>query len=78
MEAYEGYYENDRFFPLGKALRIPGRHRAIITILTDEPVKSEETTERLAALDEFFSTIESSNEEVPEFERVKFNREVDL
>jgi len=74
MEAHEGYVENGRFYPIGIGLLVKGRRRAFITIL-DEPARDDETDRRLAALDKFFAEIEASDEEVPEFERVKL-REV--
>ena len=39
--------------------------------------REEDTTLRLAAIDEFFLTIEASDEEVPEFERVHF-KEIEI
>ena len=77
MQAIEGYVENGRFFTAGNALQMPERRRAFITIL-DEPPHDVMTTERISAIDEFFSAIESSDERIPEFERVKFSREVEL
>jgi hypothetical protein len=74
MQAYEGYIENGHFFPAGQTMRVKGRRRAFITIL-DEPTRDDETTRRLAALDKFFSEIEACDEEVPEFERVKFRED---
>jgi hypothetical protein len=56
--------------------RVPNRRRAFVTIL-DEPPRDATTAGRLAALDAFFSAIEASDEAIPEFERVKFNREVE-
>jgi len=86
LRAYEGYTEEGKIFPIGFPTGLVGRHKVIITIL-DEPtgeqkkkkesVKDTETAQRLAALDEFFKGIESCDEEVPEFERLKF-REVDI
>ena len=40
MQAYEGYFEDGRFHPLGKAVLIPERRRALVTIL-DEPARNE-------------------------------------
>jgi hypothetical protein len=56
---------------------LSGRRRVLITIL-DEREHDDATTRRLAAIDDFFAAIDASEENVPEFERVKFNREVDL
>ena len=40
MQAYEGYFENGRFYIKGEAthINIKGRRKAIVTIL-DEPMK---------------------------------------
>jgi len=82
LQAYEGFLEQGRFFPLGSPLNLKGRCRVILTVL-DEPAESIESnidmTRRVAALDKFFQEIESSDEEVPStFERVNFNRELEL
>lgn len=77
MRTYEGYYEEGRFYPIGQISGLSGRRRVLITIL-DEPEHDNTTTRRLAALDDFFAAIDASEEDAPEFERVKFNREVDL
>ena len=76
MITIEGYVENGRFFPVGSNLLVTGRRRAFVTIL-DESARDDETVRRLGALDKFFAEIESSDEKVPEFERVKF-REVEI
>ncbi|MDR1687200.1 MAG: hypothetical protein LBS21_01140 [Clostridiales bacterium] len=76
MLAYEGYFENGHFCPIGDIIKVPGRSRALLTIL-DEPVLEADTANRLRAIDNFFAEIEDSAEEVPEFERVKF-REVEI
>ena len=75
MQTYEGYVENGQFFPVGSSLSVTGRRRAFVTIL-NEPACDDETVRRLGALDKFFTEIESSDEKVPEFERVKL-REVE-
>jgi hypothetical protein len=40
MQAYEGYFEDGRFTPIGASARITGRRRVIMTVL-DEPVPEE-------------------------------------
>ena len=40
MQAFEAYIENNNFYPIGQAINIDKRKKAIITIL-DEPVKEE-------------------------------------
>jgi hypothetical protein len=77
MQTYEGYYEEGRFYPIGQMSGLSGRRRVLITIL-DEPEHDNATARRLSAIDGFFAAIDASEEDVPEFERVRFNREVDL
>ena len=76
MQTYEGYVEDGRFFPIGSGLSVAGRRRAFVTIL-NEPARDDETVRRLDALDKFFAEIETSDEKVPEFERLKL-REVEI
>jgi len=33
--AYEGYWENERFYPIGKTIPITGRQRAVLTFISD-------------------------------------------
>ena len=40
--AYEGYFDNGRFYSSGKPLHIPEKRRVIITILDDEQVADSE------------------------------------
>lgn len=80
VQAYEGYFENGRFYTTGQITHIKGRRRAIVTIL-DEPAKEEVTseTEHAKAWREFFEASNASDEEVPEtFEKVNFKRETNL
>jgi hypothetical protein len=77
MQTYEGYYEEGRFYPIGQTSHLSGRRRVLITIL-DEPEQNNATARRLMAIDDFFTAIDAEEEDIPEFERVKFNREVDL
>ena len=82
MQTYEGYFENDRFIPLGTA-KIPNNKRVILTVL-DEKARRKQTqqsgeTPHAKAWREFFEAINECDEEIPEtFERVNFNREIDL
>jgi len=75
MQAYKAYYDGETFVPIGLG-RLQKGAQAIVTVL-DEPEPDREA--RLAAIDKFFAAIEASDEEMPEeFERVRFNRELDL
>ena len=63
MQAYEGYFENDRFVPIGRTVRVTGRRRAIVTIL-DEPAREKPDT-----WDELFKlTASMTEDEKPRFE----------
>jgi hypothetical protein len=46
MQAYEGYFENGKFYTAGRALRIPERRRAIVNILDDEIVEVKTKSQR--------------------------------
>ena len=77
-QVYEGYFvEPDRFIPHG-TVKIPLNKRALVTILDEQPSKDTELKKRLTAIEKFLEAIIASDEEVPEFERVNFKREVDL
>ena len=39
MQAYEGYFENGQFYPIGQTAHIKGRRRAFITILEEPPMQ---------------------------------------
>ena len=39
-QAYEGYFENGSFYPVGQVVNSPVRRRAVVTVF-DEPVKKE-------------------------------------
>ena len=78
MQAYEGYFENGLFYPIGAPVSIQGRRRVILTVL-DEPVSENKETPQAKAWREFFNAVNLSNEEIPEtFERINFTREVDI
>jgi hypothetical protein len=76
LRAYEGYFEGGRFFSSDQITDLSGRLRAFLTIL-EEPAWRDETARRLYTLDMFFSAIETCDEKVPEFEKIKF-REDDI
>ena len=78
MQAYEGYFENGLFCSTSGVIRIPERRRTFITILDEPPIQDNTMADQLAAMDEFIAAIKASDEEVPEFERIRFTRKVDL
>ena len=53
-QAYEGYWENERFYPYGKPIQKTGRQRAILTFISEHhslPV-SENAVEHTIVVDE--------------------------
>ena len=73
-QAYDGYVENGRFYPKNTLVRLPGRFRAVLTIL-DVPT-TEETTTNWA--DELHRMIMDSGDEKlckEDFPRANFTRE---
>jgi len=82
MQAYEGYFEGRHFYPKETDAEIPEHQRVVVTVL-DEAVQEDEIIKRrLEAIDSFRKAMREidarGDEPVPEFERVKFTREVDL
>lgn len=78
MEAYEGYYEDGRFYPTGQAISIKGRRRVRLTVF-DEPMPEKTETPQATAWREFFETVNASSEEIPEaFDRINFAQEVSI
>ena len=78
MQAYEGYVENGRFYPIGLLTRIAGRQRAILTVL-DEPMEIPDENDDKTFWAEFNSLIaQSANEELHEenFPRMRLRREI--
>lgn len=76
-QAYEGYFDNGRFYTAGRTIPIPDHRRVYITIL-DETTQ-DDVNQRLKELDELNAMIDASaDEEVPIFERTRLHREVEL
>jgi hypothetical protein len=92
MQTFEGYFvEKSKFVPLCGA-SMPVHKRAIVTVL-DEPltnpaeegiaeiydnVKDDTLAGDIAAMEEFIKAIKASDELIPDFQRVSFDREVTL
>ena len=75
MQAYEAYYNNGKFVPLGLG-KLPEGTKAIITIPKETSQKNIE--QRLKEFDELVEAIKAAaDEEMPPIERIKF-REVEL
>ena len=43
LQAYEGYLEEGRFYPIGSPVNIQGRRRVIVTVL-DKPMSEKRDT----------------------------------
>ena len=74
MQAYEGYFYNGRFIPIGKPINIKSKRRAVLAVF-DEPQQTEAAvmTVHAEAWREFLQAVKNiKNEPVSEFERVKF------
>ena len=70
LQAYEGYFENGRFYPI-EPVSIQDRRRVIVTVL-DEPVDEKPNTWA-----EFDKTVSGMNEKprLEDFPRCQFGRE---
>ncbi len=78
MQAYEGYLEDDRFYPIGQPVGLKGRRHVIITVL-EEPRRDVKENTQAKAWREFFEAVNADDEPIPDtFKRVNFSREVDL
>jgi hypothetical protein len=76
MQAYQGYFEGGKFIPENDEV-LPEHRRAIVMFVDDvQPNPSNE--ERWSAWDDFCAAILSSDEPVPEFERLNLSREIEL
>ena len=81
--AYEGYFNNGQFYASGKAVKIPEKHRIVITIL-DEIVAKIETTEQKESaqewLDDLLKILQNDDKELDEsdFPRISFRKPEEL
>ena len=84
LQAYEGYLEEGRFYPVGPPVKLQGRCRVIVTVLDDTTPEQKkapepEETDQAAAWRVFFESVNLSDEEIPDtFERVNFAQGVEL
>ena len=64
MQAYEGYFENGQFYPIGQTVHIKGRKRAIINILDDEvPETQTRSQKQYEALQKFSAAMKEITDE---------------
>jgi hypothetical protein len=82
VEAYQGYFVNERFVPYDNVV-IPEDREVIVTVL-DKPAQESRIDRQLRALEEFQNGLRDCDEELgPEFDeiisrRVNITRELDL
>ena len=72
LQAYEGYLEKGRVFPLMPLAGLQGRRRVIITVL-DEPINKKPDT--WAELDKITSVMDEKPR-LEDFPRCQFGREL--
>jgi hypothetical protein len=80
--AYEGYFNDGRFYASGKVIQIPEKRRVVITILeeTQNSNETESIIEKESArewLDDLFLGLQDSTVELEEkdFPRIKFREQ---
>jgi len=72
LQAYEGYFEKGRFYPIGASLSVQGRRRAILTML-DDPLDGK--TDTWAELDKIVAEMDEKPR-VEDFPRCKLGRKI--
>ena len=72
--AYEGYFEGGQFYTAGKAVRIPGRRRAVLTIF-NEQVQEDTSTDWVDELERMIKEDTSEKLHMENFPRANFTRE---
>lgn len=76
-ERYEGYWENGYFQPSNSTIQKKGKAKAILTFINEDTPKPNQA--QLDAFNKFLEAIRESGETPPEeFERVNFDREIDI
>ena len=76
--AYEGYVENGRFYPKGTLAKLPGRFRAVLTVVLENPIQEAPKTNSLEWLDELRRLLDESGDEklcMEDFPRMDFGRD---
>jgi len=77
LKTFEGYLENDRFYPSGATMSILGRRKVVVTILDESEPVTEEKLHTWSEIRKFVS--EMNEEEKPCFEdfpRLKVGRKL--
>jgi hypothetical protein len=63
MQAYEGYFENGKFYTAGQTISIPEQRRIFITILEEPPVKFPSKDVQMKFFDDFEALAKEVKEE---------------
>ena len=77
--AYEGYFEDGQFYPNDPLVRLPGRFKAVLTVVLEKPLQETPTDSSLEWLDELHRLLDETSEEpklrMEDFPRMDFGRE---
>jgi len=73
-QAYDGYFENGKFYPTNTPIRIPGRFRAVLTVL-DLPSQGDTSTDWVDELEYMIKEDVSEKLHMDDFPRMDFGRE---
>ena len=73
-QAYDGYFENGQFFPKSTPIRIPGRFRAVLTIL-DIPAQGDASSDWIDELEHMIIDDTGEKLNMENFPRMDFGRE---
>ena len=73
-QAYDGYFENGQFFPKRMPIRLPGRFRAVLTIL-DMPEQEDTSIDWIDELECMIKEDTGEKLNMENFPRMDFGRE---
>ena len=73
-QAYDGYFENGQFIPKNTLIRLPGRFRAVLTIL-DVPEQEDTSIDWIDELERVVKEDTSEKLRMGDFPRMNFGRE---
>lgn len=78
VKSFDGYVEGGQFHPAGASIRLPGRFRAVLTVIMDSPQNQDddETSAHWAdELDRMVKSCTSPPLRMEDFPRMDFGRE---
>jgi hypothetical protein len=73
-QAFDGYFENGQFYPKNTSIRLPGRFRAVLTIL-DIPDQEDTSLDWIDELERMIKEDTSEKLNMANFPRIDFGRE---